>query len=143
MEDQGQGRYSAQQFRDLVKDIPFAMFTTVTAGGVLRSRPMVASENAFDGTLWFFTRTSSAVAQEVGGNQMVNITYVSAPEDRFVSVSGVASVVRDVDHAGRMWSPAYNQWFAGGPSDPELSLIKIDVARVEFWDRKAGRMREL
>jgi general stress protein 26 len=143
MEDQGQGRYSVQQFRDLVKDIPFAMFTTVTAGGGLRSRPMVASENAFDGTLWFFTRTSSAVAQEVAGSRMVNVTYVSAPEDRFVSVSGSASVVRDVERAAGMWSSAYNQWFAGGPSDPELSLIRIETDRVEFWDRKAGRMREL
>jgi general stress protein 26 len=143
MDGQEQGRYSAQQFRDLVKDIPFAMFTTVTASGALRSRPMVASENAFDGTLWFFTRTSSAVAQEIGGSQMVNVTYVSAPEDRFVSVSGVASVVRDLERAGRMWSPAYNQWFAGGAADPELSLIRIDVGRIEFWDRKAGRMREL
>ena len=34
---------------DLAKDIPFAMFTTVTGDGGLRSRPMVASENAFDG----------------------------------------------------------------------------------------------
>ena len=143
MEDQGQGRYAVQQFKDLVKDIPFAMFTTVTAGGGLRSRPMVASENAFDGTLWFFTRTSSAVAQEVAGNRMVNVTYVSAPEDRFVSVSGSASVVRDVERAAGMWSSAYNQWFAGGPSDPELSLIRIEIERVEFWDRKAGRMREL
>ena len=143
MEDQGQGRYPVQQFKDLVKDIPFAMFTTVTAGGGLRSRPMVASENAFDGTLWFFTRTSSAVAQEVAGNKMVNVTYVSAPEDRFVSVSGSASVVRDVERAAGMWSSAYNQWFAGGPSDPELSLIRIEIERVEFWDRKAGRMREL
>jgi len=143
MDGQEQGRYSAQQFRDLVKDIPFAMFTTVTASGALRSRPMVASENAFDGTLWFFTRTSSAVAQEIGGSQMVNVTYVSAPEDRFVSVSGAASVVRDLERAGRMWSPAYNQWFAGGAADPELSLIRIDVGKIEFWDRKAGRMREL
>ena len=143
MEDQGQGRYPVQQFKDLVKDIPFAMFTTVTAAGGLRSRPMVASENAFDGTLWFFTRTSSAVAQEVAGNRMVNVTYVSAPEDRFVSVSGSASVVRDVERAAGMWSSAYNQWFAGGPSDPELSLIRIEIERVEFWDRKAGRMREL
>jgi general stress protein 26 len=143
MDAQDQGRYSPQQFRDLVKDIPFAMFTTVTADGALRSRPMVATENAFDGALWFFTRTSSAVAQEVAGNRMVNVTYVSAPEDRFVSVSGSASVVRDVERTGAMWSPAYNQWFAGGASDPELSLIKIEVSRVEFWDRKAGRMREL
>ena len=143
MEAQAQGRYQPQQFRDLVKDIPFAMFTTITAGGGLRSRPMVAAENAFDGSLWFFTRTSSAVAQEITGSASVNVTYVSAPEDRFVSVSGAASVVRDVERATGMWSPAYNQWFAGGASDPELSLIKIEVARVEFWDRKAGRMREL
>jgi len=143
MQDQSQGRYDVQQFRDLMKDIPFAMFTTVTGDGGLRSRPMVASENAFDGALWFFTRTTSAVAQEIAGNSHVNVTYVSAPEDRFVSVSGTASVVRDADHATRMWSPAYNQWFAGGADDPELSLICIEIARVEYWDRKAGRMREL
>ena len=143
MDAQEQGRYSPQQFRDLVKDIPFAMFTTVTADGTLRSRPMVATDNAFDGALWFFTRTTSAVAQEIAGSRMVNITYVSAPEDRFVSVSGSASVVRDLGRASVMWSPAYNQWFAGGASDPELSLIRIEVSRVEFWDRKAGRMREL
>jgi general stress protein 26 len=143
MEDSGQGRYRTEQFRDLARDIPFAMFTTVTGDGRLRSRPMAASENAFDGTLWFFTRTASAVAKEIAGNQMVNVTYVSAPEDRFVSVSGVASVVRDAEHASKLWHAAYSQWFAGGTDDPELSLIRIEVERIEFWDRKLGRMREL
>ncbi|MCX6551542.1 MAG: pyridoxamine 5'-phosphate oxidase family protein [Acidobacteria bacterium] len=143
MSDQNPGRYDAQRFRDLIKEIPFAMFTTVMADGGLRSRPMVATANAFDGCLWFFTRTGSAVAQEVAGNGHVNVTYVSAPEDRFVSVSGGATVVCDAEHAGQMWSPAYNQWFAGGASDPDLSLIKIAVTRVEFWDRKAGRMQQL
>ena len=143
MQDQSQGRIDVQRFRDLIKDIPFAMFTTVTADGGLRSRPMVASENAFDGALWFVTRTKSAVAQEIAGNQQVNVTYVSAPEDRFVSVSGSASVVHDLDQATRRWSSAYSQWFAGGANDPELSLIRIETSRVEYWDRKAGRMQEM
>jgi general stress protein 26 len=143
MQDQGQSRIVAQRFHDLIKDISFAMFTTVTADGGLRSRPMVASENAFDGALWFFTRTKSAVAQEIAGNQQVNVTYVSAPEDRFISVSGSASVVRDLDRAALMWSAAYNQWFAGGANDPELSLIRVETSRVEYWDRKAGRMQEM
>ena len=143
MTDQAQGNYDVQTFRDLIKDIPFAMFTTVTADGGLRSRPMVATANAFDGKLWFFARTNSAVAQEIGGNLHVNVTYVSAPEDRFISVSGKATVVRDADRAGQMWSPSYNQWFAGGASDAELSLIAIEVAQVEHWDRKAGRMQQL
>ena len=107
MEDTGQSRYRVEQFRDLARDIPFAMFTTVAANGRLRSRPMAASENAFDGALWFFTRTASAVAKEIAENRMVNVTYVSAPEDRFVSVSGVASVVRDAEHASKLWHSAF------------------------------------
>lgn len=143
MADAGQTRYNVQQFRDLVKDIPFAMFTTMNGDRCLRSRPMVASAQAFDGHLWFFTRTSSTVAQELAKEPIVGITYVSAPEDRFVSVSGAASVVRDVEHASAMWNPAYSQWFAGGAADPDLSLIKVQVKRIEFWDRQAGRMRDL
>jgi general stress protein 26 len=143
MEDTGQSRYRVEQFRDLARDIPFAMFTTVAANGRLRSRPMAASENAFDGALWFFTRTASAVAKEIAENRMVNVTYVSAPEDRFVSVSGLASVVRDAEHASKLWHSAFSQWFAGGVDDPELSLIRIEVERIEFWDRKLGRMKEL
>ena len=143
MTDQAQGSYDVQSFRDLIKDIPFAMFTTVTADGGLRSRPMVATASAYDGKLWFFTRTNSAVAQEIGGTAQVNVTYVSAPEDRFISVSGRATVVRDAARAVQMWSPSYNQWFAGGAADAELSLIAIEVSRVEYWDRKAGRMQQL
>ena len=143
MTNQAQASYDVQKFRDLIKDIPFAMFTTVTAGGSLRSRPMVATVDAFDGKLWFFTRTGSAVAQEIAGNLEVNVTYVSAPEDRFISVSGRAVVSRDVERAGQMWNASYNQWFAGGASDEELSMLAIDVAKVEYWDRKAGRMQLL
>jgi len=140
---QTQGGHDVQKFGDLIKEIPFAMFTTVTPDGGLRSRPMVAAGNAYDGKLWFFTRTSSAVAVEIGGNPNVNVSYVSAPEDRFVSVTGRASVVRDIDRATKMWIPAYNQWFSGGASDPELSMIAIEVSRIEYWDRKAGRMQQL
>jgi len=143
MSNQAQASYDVQKFRDLIKDIPFAMFTTVTAGGSLRSRPMVATVDAFDGKLWFFTRTGSAVAQEIAGNLEVNVTYVSAPEDRFISVSGRAVVSRDVERAGQLWNASYNQWFAGGASDDELSMLAIDVAKVEYWDRKAGRMQLL
>ena len=135
--------YDAQKFRDLIADIPFAMFTTRSTEGDLRSRPMVAAASAFDGMLWFFTRTTSAVAQEVQGDIHVNISYVSAPEDRFVSVSGTATIVRDQAQAAKMWLPTYQAWFAGGPADPELSLIRVALSRVEYWDRKAGRMTQL
>lgn len=143
MQEQSPGQYDVQRFRSLIDDIPFAMFTTITSDGSLRSRPMVAATNSFDGALWFFTRSISPVAQEISARGDVNVTYVSAPEDRFVSVSGRATVVQEADRAGQMWNPSYSAWFAGGPTDPELSMIRIDVTRVEYWDRKGGRMQQL
>jgi len=143
MPDQQQGQYDVQRFKDLTHDIPFAMFTTITADGSLRSRPMVATSDAFDGSLWFFSRATSPVAQEIGLNSHVNVTYVSAAEDRFVSVSGIATMVRDVARSKQMWSASFTTWFPGGPEDAELSLIKIGLTKVEYWDRKAGRMHQL
>jgi general stress protein 26 len=127
----------------LIHDIPFAMFTTVNADGSLRSRPMVATSDAFDGSLWFFSRATSPVAQEIGANSHVNVTYVSAPEDRFVSASGTAVMVRDVARTKQMWNASFATWFAGGPEDAELSMIKISLTQVEYWDRKAGRMQQM
>ena len=135
--------FDVRKLQDLTNDIPFAMFTTRTVDGSLRSRPMVAGASAFDGQLWFFTRSRSAVAQELDGDPHVNVTYVSAPEDRFVSVSGTATVVRDEQRAAAMWQSAFQVWFAGGPSDPDLSLIRIELTRVEYWDQQTGRMRAL
>lgn len=143
MPDQQQGQYDVQRFKDLIHDIPFAMFTTVTADGSLRSRPMVATSDAFDGSLWFFSRATSPIALEIGADTNVNVTYVSAAEDRFVSVSGSAAMVRDVARSKQMWSASFSTWFPGGPEDAELALIKISVTKVEFWDRKAGRMHQL
>jgi general stress protein 26 len=137
------GRFETQQFCSLVDDIPFAMVTTRAADGCLRSRPMVASTKAFNGQLWFVVRTTASVADEIRHDAQVNVTYVSAPEDRFISVSGTAVVVRDVARATDMWLSVYQAWFAGGPSDPELSLVRVDPTRVEYWDRKTGRMRGL
>ncbi len=93
--------------------------------------------------LWFFTRTTAPITSELAANPHVNVAYVSAPEDRFVSVSGRAQVVRDSAAAARLWSPAFAKWFPAGPDDAEMSLIKIDLTRTEYWDAKAGRMHQL
>jgi general stress protein 26 len=143
MPSQSGHHVAPQAFRDLVMDIPFAMVTTIMADGSLRSRPMVAHAHAYDGMLWFFTRAIAPVVADIAANAHVHVAYASPAEDRFVSVSGQASVVRDAAQATRLWTDGYAKWFAGGPQDPELSLIRIDVARVEYWDPKGGRMAQL
>ena len=54
----------------MIKDIKFAMLTSED-GPQLRSRPMVASQKNFEGTLWFFTRASAHKVVEVGQDDRV------------------------------------------------------------------------
>src|SRR3954451_25489350 len=83
-----------QKLWSMMKEISFAMLTTED-GGRLRARPMVAAQDHFDGTLWFFTRASSHKVEEVGSEHHVGVTYADPDAQNYVSLSGKATVVRD------------------------------------------------
>ena len=128
----------------LIKDIHFAMLTTVTAEGSLRSRPMATqSQRDFDGDLWFFTQASSAKVAEIAGNPQVNLSYSSADENRFVSISGQASLVRDRAAIEEHWNADLRRWFPDGLDDPDLVLLKVNVWDVEYWDEHSNTMLQL
>jgi general stress protein 26 len=128
---------------EMIKGIPVAMLTTVTERGWLRSRPMVTQAQPFDGTLWFLSGAATSKARDVRDRQQVNLCYVSAARDRYVSVSGVASLVSDPERVTTIWNSAYAEWFPKGPSDPNLILIKVQVEEAEYWDATAHRMIRL
>jgi pyridoxine/pyridoxamine 5'-phosphate oxidase len=68
---------------------------TTEDGGQLRARPMVAAQDDFDGTLWFFTRASSHKVSEVESEQHVGVTYADAGKQDYVSLSGTARLIQD------------------------------------------------
>ncbi len=123
---------------ELIRGIPVAMLTTVTADGSLRARPMVAQESDFDGTLWFVTRAPSGKVDEVAREEHVGLCYASPEEHRYVSVSGMARVVRDPGRLRRLWTPAHATWFPLGPDDPQLALLTVEPRRAEYWDASAN-----
>ncbi len=126
----------------LIGDIRIAMLTTFD-GSALSSRPMMTQETPFDGSLWFFTSASSLKAAELRAHPEVNLSYASTSDNRYVSVSGRASLVRDRDRAERLWSPLYRAWFPKGLDDPDLVLLKVDVEKAEYWDADTNRMTDL
>ena len=93
-----------KKLRKIIKNTRVAMLTTVASDGSLRSRPMVTPDADFDGELWFFTRYNSPKSEEVQENQKVNVTYASPKNDRYVSVSGTAALVRDRDKVRGPWT---------------------------------------
>ena len=132
-----------KKLRKLIRDSRVAMLTTVASDGSLRSRPMATPDGDFDGELWFITRYNSPKSDEIQENQRVNVTYASPKNDRYVSVSGTATLVRDPDKVKELWRGALKQWFPEGKKDPDLALLKVTVDRAEYWDANENRMVEL
>jgi general stress protein 26 len=129
-----------RKLADLIKDVKIAMLTTVDQDGSLRSRPMATQATEFDGDLWFFTDARSAKIDEVQSEEQVNVSYANPDDSRYVSVSGTARLVRDPEKVRELWNPILKAWFPDGLEDPNLALLKVSVAKAEYWDSPSGKM---
>ena len=123
----------------LIKSTKFAMLTTED-GGELRSRPMAASQSAFDGTLWFFTHASAHKVDEVRAEQRVGVSYADPDQQNYVSMSGRATLVRDQAAIDRHWAEQLRTWFPNGKEDPDVALLRVEVTRAEYWDAPNSTM---
>jgi general stress protein 26 len=128
---------------ELIRGIQVAMMTTVEEDGTLRSRPMWTHGREFDGQLWFFTREHSAKVDEVAHDHHVNLSYAEPSKDRYVSVSGRCTLVRDREKIRELWNPTLKAWFPDGVEDPEVALLCVNVEKAEYWDTPNSRMVQL
>ena len=117
----------------MMKDAKFAMLVS-RDGGHLRGRPMAASQDGFDGTLWFFTSASSHKVDEVGAENQVCVTNAEPSSQDYLSMSGPATLVRDQAEKDRRWSELLKTWFPKGKNDPDVALLKVTVEQAEYWD---------
>lgn len=131
---QTQDNESIQKLGELIKDIKFAMLTTVDLDGTLHSRPMATQEMEFDGDLWFFSNRSTEKIRSIEKDQHVNVSFSSPEKNKYVSVSGRAELVDDRDKMAQLWDPMFRAWFPEGLEDPEMILIKVQVESAEYWD---------
>jgi len=119
------------------------MVATIAADDVFRSRPMLVERLQPDATLLFLTHLSSQKTDEVGRDPRVNVTFVSSAGDRYVSVSGTATIARDPQRMRELWNPTYRAWFPNGPDDPDGALLTVAIHRVEYWDVPSSRIVRL
>jgi general stress protein 26 len=127
----------------MIKGLDVVMMTTFDESGILRSRPMATQQVEFNGELWFFSRDPSPKLSEIRKESHVNLSYVDRSKSHFVSVSGRASVIRDLEKARQLWTSPLKAWFPLGLEDPELSLIRVHVDQAEYWDAPSSKMIKL
>ena len=132
-----------EKLAKLIKGIRFAMLTTAMADGSLRSRPMMTQDAPFDGTLWFFTPFESGKTYELQNDAHVNLSYADPSDNRWVSISGRGTVLRDQAKARELWTEIHRAWFPKGLDDPNLALLRVDVTDAEYWDAPNSKMVQL
>ena len=123
----------------LIREVKVAMMTTED-GDVLRSRPMVAVDRDFDGTLWFFTRAGSHKVSEVASDERVNLSYADPSGQNYASVSGTATLVREKAEVEAHWQESMRVWFPKGKQDPDIALLRVSVSQGEYWDAPSSTM---
>ena len=115
------------------------MFTTRRRDGRLVSRPMATQTQAEGSDLWFVTDIESDKLDELAFDPQVNLAYYKDRTREWVSVSGIARVTQDRRLIHELYRRDWKAWFGdaggerdGGPDDPRLALILVDVESVVY-----------
>ena len=126
----------------LIEGIEIAMFTTRRSDGMLVSRPMATQKREPGTDLWFVTDIESDKVDELVADPNVAITYYNVKTWEWVSVSGTVTVVQDREMIRELYRPDWKAWFGdeggardGGPDDPRLALLLVDVKSAVYGKR--------
>lgn len=123
-----------RELSEKIKDIKVAMVTTSTLEGDSRSRPMHTLEIKDDGVIWFLTSKESNKAKEIEANPIISLSYSDLNNNLYVSLSGVASLTDDQMKIDELWTEMFKAWFPAGKTDPNITLLRIDPTKAEYWD---------
>ncbi|MGP5211965.1 pyridoxamine 5'-phosphate oxidase family protein [Psychrobacter alimentarius] len=122
------------KIQDVIKDVKFAMMSTVNSKGDVHAWPMTTSETSIGAKeIWFIGDKTSDVVKDIQDNPKIGLSYASEDEKNYVSVSANAELSSDQAKLEELWSPVYNAFFEHGKEDPNVQLIKVVPHGVECW----------
>jgi general stress protein 26 len=129
---------------ELIERMRVAMLVTLDEEGVLRSRPLQTLEMDSQGHLWFFVSADSTKVAEVDTHEhQAYLSYADPGKQDYVSVSGVAWLVRNRERMQRLWTPWVKVWFPKGLDDPDLALLCFRVDKAEYWEAPSSSVKRM
>ena len=133
-----------EKLREMVKDIDFCMLTTVDENNDLHSRPMsLNSEMDQEGNLWFFTSANSHKVAELSRTPKCNVSFANPDDNRYVSITGTAELVREKRKIEELWKPELKAWFPKGTEEPDLALLRVGIEKAEYWDSPSSKVAQV
>jgi general stress protein 26 len=124
---------------DIIEKIGVCMLTTQFDGG-LRARPLEARPDREAGLIFFVTDIHSGKEHEIEARPDVGLAFIDVSDNAYLSITGRASITRDPDRTRAAWRSTDEVWWPGGPTDPDVCLLRIEPATAELWDGPASRI---
>jgi general stress protein 26 len=121
------------QFWEALADSPY-LFLQLDADPAT-AVPMTAEldENA-NGAIWFFTGRDHAFAR--GGP--ATATFAGKGHDVFARFKGTLSEETSRERLDKEWSNFVEAYFPRGKDDPNLLMLRMDLADAEIWTTDIG-----
>jgi general stress protein 26 len=117
---------------DLMKKIGFAMLVT-RDGDKLRARPMSAYLERDENAIYFLTDARRHKDEEIARNPGVNLSFANASDQKYVSITGIATVSNDRARIKQLFSTPAKAWWSSA-EDSNIRVLKITPDDAEFWD---------
>lgn len=124
--------HDADRAWTLMKKIGFAMLVT-RDGEKLRARPMSAFVERDQNAIYFLTDARRHKDDEIAQHPEVNLSFADAGDQKYVSVTGTATVSNDRAKIRELFSTPAKAWWDSA-DDPNIRVLKVAPDDAEFWD---------
>lgn len=130
---------STDRVWEIIERVGIAMMTTRFAGG-LRARPLEARPDRESGIVWFLSDARSGKDEELAAAPEVGLVFIDPAEKAYLSITARAEVLHDPAKAAEIWKRSDKVWWAGGPDDPTLRVLRVEPITAELWDGPSSRL---
>jgi general stress protein 26 len=127
--------------RDTMARVTYCWAATPSEDGGVNVRvvgPIPGVSGEEDLTIWFVTSDGSRKAADIRRAGRLTLGYQHHPDrgpDDYVALVGRAALVEDRSEIRDRWLEKWRLFFPGGPDDPDVIFVRMNVDRIELCVR--------
>lgn len=122
-----------QQFWESLADSPY-LFLQLDSDPHTAVPMTAALDEDAGGAIWFFTGRDHALA----GGGAATATFAGKGHDVFARFKGTLTEETSRERLDKEWSRFVEAYFPQGKDDPNLLMLRMDLANAEIWTTDVG-----
>ena len=113
----------------------------LTGGPPRHMQPMSAFCEPGEPAIWFFARRGNSLLRDAAGGHPAMFTLMTGDHEFIACIGGELSEDTDRSRIDSFWNAVAGAWFPKGKDDPDLTLLRLDVADAEVWVSRTNPVR--